>query len=108
MAAAVFFILLVPFLVLPYTLLAPEHAGNISTQILIAIQLATVVLMIVTTAVQCSLGVLESPVYAIALPLSGVIVSFGFMSAIIDAGKAGAVIWRDRRYTVSEKQHPIY
>ena len=96
-----------PFATLPYSILAAGLAGNHSAETLLAIQLAAVALVFATTAVQCSLGVFESPAYALASPLSGAIVSFGFMSAIFDAGKRGAVNWRDREYTVSENQHPI-
>lgn len=106
MAAAVFFILFAPFAFLPY-LPAAALASNISFQILLAIQLAAIALIIVTTAVQCRLGVFESPAYALASPLSGALISFGFLSAIADARKKGAVSWRDRQYTVSENQHPI-
>jgi cellulose synthase/poly-beta-1,6-N-acetylglucosamine synthase-like glycosyltransferase len=106
MAAAVFFILFAPFALLPY-LPAASLAENLSFQILTGIQLATVALIIIATAVQCRLGVFESPAYALASPISGAIVSFGFLSAIADARKKGAVSWRDRQYTVSESQHPI-
>lgn len=106
MAVAVFFILFVPFALLPYLPFA-SLANNLSFQILLGVQFATIALIIVATAVQCQLGVFESPAYALASPLSGAIVSFGFLSAIADAGKKGAVSWRDRRYTVRESQHPI-
>lgn len=106
MAAAVFFILFAPFALLPY-LPAAALAENLSFQILTGIQLVTVALIIIATAVQCRLGVFESPAYALASPLSGAIVSFGFLSAIADARKKGAVRWRDRQYTVNESQHPI-
>lgn len=106
MAAAVFFILFAPFAFLPY-LPAAALAGNVSFQILLGVQLATVALVIATTAVQCRLGVFESPAYALASPLSGAIISFGFLSAIADASKKGAVSWRGRQYTISESQHPM-
>jgi glycosyltransferase involved in cell wall biosynthesis len=106
MAAAVFFILFAPFAVLPY-LPAAALANNISFQILVASELTAIALIIGVTAVQCRLGVFESPAYALASPLSGAIISFGFLSAIADARKKDAVRWRDRQYTVNENQHPI-
>jgi hypothetical protein len=108
MMLAVFFILFVPFALLPYSIFLGPLAGDFSTDALFAIQIATVSLVMIATAVQCALGVSESPAYALASPLSGAIVSFGFASAIIDASKGGSVSWRDRSYTVSENQHPIY
>jgi glycosyltransferase involved in cell wall biosynthesis len=107
MAATVFFILFAPFAFLPY-LPAATLAGNVSFQILLGLQLAAIALITATTAVQCRLGVFESPTYALASPLSGALISFGFLSAIADARKVGAVNWRDRQYTVSESQHPIH
>jgi cellulose synthase/poly-beta-1,6-N-acetylglucosamine synthase-like glycosyltransferase len=108
MTLAVFFILLVPFLVLPYTVFASGLAGNISATVLVAIQMASVLMIIGTTALQCQKGVFENPAYALAAPVSGALVSFGFLSAIVDAKRRRGVNWRDRQYTVSENQHPIY
>jgi cellulose synthase/poly-beta-1,6-N-acetylglucosamine synthase-like glycosyltransferase len=106
MAAAVFFILFAPFALLPYLPFA-ALAGNVSFQILLGIQLTAIALIIVTTAIQCRLGVFENPAYALGSPLSGALISFGFLSAIADARKKGVVSWRDRQYTVNESQHPI-
>ncbi|MGI0037225.1 MAG: glycosyltransferase [Nitrososphaera sp.] len=108
MTLAVFFILLVPFLSIPYTILASRLAGNFSGDALILIQTILVIVVFFTTALQCSRGVYQNPLYALAAPLSGAIVSFGFLSAIIDAARRRAVSWRDRQYTVSENQHPVY
>lgn len=107
MAVAVFFILFAPFAFLPY-LPAATMANNVSFQILLGTQLATIVAVITVTAIQCRLGVFENPAYAFASPVSGALISFGFLSAIADARKRGAVNWRDRQYTVSENQHPIH
>ena len=106
MAAAVFFILFAPFAFLPYLPFA-TFASNVSFQILLGLELVAIALITATTAVQCRLGVFENPAYALASPLSGALISFGFLSAIADARKKGAVSWRDRQYTVSESQHPI-
>lgn len=106
MATAVFFILFVPFALLPYLPFA-TFANNVSFQILLGLELAAIALIVTTTAVQCRLGIFESPAYALASPLSGALISFGFLSAIADARKKGAVSWRGRQYTVSETQHPI-
>lgn len=106
MAAAVLFILFVPFALLPY-LPAATLANNISFNILLGLQLAAISLIIAATAVQCRRGVFENPAYALASPLSGALISFGFLSAIAVARKKGAVSWRDRQYTISETQHPL-
>ena len=107
MVAAVFFILFAPFLILPYITFA-RLSHDSSFQILLVIEMATIALIFTTTALQCNKGVFESPIYAIAAPLSGALVSFGFATAIADAKKRDAVSWRDRQYTISKDQHPIH
>jgi chlorobactene glucosyltransferase len=106
MAMTVFFILFAPFASLPYLILA-SFAGNISFQILFGLQISAIVLIIVTTAVQCRLAIFESPLYAFTAPLSGALISLSFMSAIADAKKKGAVSWRDRKYVISKTQNPV-
>ncbi|HEV8404419.1 MAG TPA: glycosyltransferase [Nitrososphaera sp.] len=106
MAAAVLFIMFVPFALLPY-LPAASLANNISFHILFGLQLAAIALIIAATAVQCRRGVFQNPAYALASPLSGALISFGFLSAIAVARKKGAVSWRGRQYTISETQHPL-
>lgn len=103
----VIFILFVPFALLPYSLLVGGLGDEVSKNLLLALQFSTVALILLATAVQCRLGVFQNPAYALASPLGGAIVSFGFLFAIANAGKTGAVSWRDREYTMSETQHPL-
>jgi chlorobactene glucosyltransferase len=106
MAVAVFFILFAPFASLPYLPVA-SFAGNISFQMLFGLQISAIALIMITTAVQCRLAIFESPAYAFAAPLSGALISLGFISAIVDAKKKGAVSWRDRKYTITKNQNPV-
>ena len=107
MVLAVFFILFAPFVSLPYLPVA-SFARNASFPILVGLEISAIALIIATTAVQCRLAIFESPVYAFAAPLSGAVISFSFMSAVVDARRKGAVNWRDRQYTITRGQHPIY
>lgn len=107
MTVAVFFILLVPFLTPAYSIPAFLYEPGISGGILVAVQLASIAAICVTTGIQCSRGISENPAYALAAPISGAIVSFGFLSAILDAKRTRAVSWRGREYTVSQGQHPL-
>ncbi len=108
-AAAVFFIMFAPFLFLSYSIPAVALAeGILSTQTAVAlaiIHISTIAVLILATAVQSRLGVFQSPFYALGAPASGAIIFFGFASAIIDATKENSVKWRDRQYTVNEKQN---
>ena len=106
MAIAVFFILFAPFVSLPYLSVA-SFVGNMSFQILFGLQMSSIALIMVTTAMQCVLTLFESPIYAFAAPLSGGLISLSFLSAIADAKKKGAVSWRDRKYIINKTQNPI-
>jgi glycosyltransferase involved in cell wall biosynthesis len=108
---AVFFIMFAPFLFLPYTLLVyalADGLAGITAKILLGVQLSTITILVVTTAVQSRLGVMQSAAYALGSPIAGALIYLGFASAIVDAGKKDAVNWRDRRYTVSEKQNFLH
>ena len=106
MTVAVSFILFVPFVLVPYLLFA-IFARDLSFFIFLTLELSTIALIYATTAIQCIKGVFENPVYAIAAPLSGGLISLSFISAIVDAKKQGSVNWRDRRYTIRQNQHPF-
>jgi len=106
MVVAVFFILFAPFVSLPYLLVA-NFVGNLSFTILLGLQVSTIALIMITIAAQCRFAIFETPLYAFAAPLSGALISFSFMSAIVDAKNKGAVSWRDRKYTIAKKQNPL-
>ena len=106
MVVAVFFILFAPFVSLPYLLVA-NLVGNLSSTILLGLQVSTIALIMITIAAQCRLAIFETPLYAFAAPLSGALISFSFLSAIVDAKNKGAVSWRDRKYTITKNQNPL-
>jgi hypothetical protein len=106
MVMAVFFILFAPFVSLPYLLVA-GFAESISFPILLGMQMSAIALIMITIAVQCRLAIFENPLYAFAAPLSGGLISFSFISAIVDANKKGAVSWRGRKYTITKNQNPL-
>lgn len=111
-ALAIFFIMFAPFLFLPYALsvyaLVPDGLAGLSAKVLLGVNISTIAILVATTAVQSKLGVFQSPAYALGSPISGALIYLGFASAIVDARKKGAVNWRDRRYTVSEKQNFLH
>ena len=107
-AVAVFFILFAPFAFLAYSVpaLVILNGGiaGLAGQVLIVVQAATIANLILATAVQSRFGVFQSAAYALGAPIGGTLIYLGFASAIVDARKEGAVRWRGRQYTVSEKQ----
>ncbi|MDQ4017384.1 MAG: glycosyl transferase, partial [Thermoproteota archaeon] len=60
-------------------------------------------------AIQSKYVLLNSSIYSLCSPIASVIISFGFLSSIVDARKKEVVIWRGRTYTVKNtSQHPLH
>jgi hypothetical protein len=107
MVTAVFFLLVVPFIVLPYSCWLLLRYGDLISYVLFISSSLTTGLMILSNVLHSKLALRQNPIYAIASPIAAVIISFSFISSIIDANKPGAVTWRNRHYTVREHQHPL-
>lgn len=110
MIVAVFFLLLEPFIILPYSSLILFFGDNrhLINYILIYVNVLTILLIVFSNVVHSKLSLYQSPIYALASLLAAAIISFSFISSIIDAKKTGAVTWRDRKYTIGEHhQHPL-
>jgi len=107
MVTAVFFLLVVPFIVLPYSCWLLLQYGDLISYVLFISSSLTTGLMILSNVLHSKLALRQNPIYAIASPIAAVIISFSFISSIIDANKPGAVTWRNRHYTVREHQHPL-
>jgi chlorobactene glucosyltransferase len=109
MISAVFFMLFEPFILLPYSLLVIHLADNahLVGYMLLYVNILTVLLIVISNVVH-SRQLHQSPFYALASPVAAGVISLSFISSIFDAKKTGAVIWRDRQYTVTEhQQHPL-
>jgi chlorobactene glucosyltransferase len=108
MVIAIFFLLFEPFLLLPYSLLFINIVrDDILSLVLLVSNAVASAIIILSSVIQLRLGVYQNPLYALASPIGGAIISFSFITAIIDATKKGAVSWSGRKYTISEKQHPL-
>ncbi|MGC2670077.1 MAG: glycosyl transferase, partial [Candidatus Nitrosopolaris sp.] len=109
MIIAVFFLLFEPFIILPYSsLLLFSGDRHLITDILGYVNVLTILLIVLSNVIHSKLSLNQSPIYALASPLAGAIISFAFISSIIDAKKIGAVRWRNRQYTINEyQQHPL-
>jgi hypothetical protein len=63
--------------------------------------------IMLSSVIQLRFIVFQNPLYALASPLGGAIISLSFITSIIDAKKKGTVSWRGRQYVLNEKQHPF-
>jgi hypothetical protein len=75
--------------------------------ILFVSNLGTIVLIIITDALQLKFGIREKSVYALGSLIGGAIISASFISSNLDATKQNSVDWHGREYTVKRDQHPI-
>lgn len=126
---AAFFLLLMPFILLPFSIFlvlgatTTSHvmissvdghdysSGNLITwnQILLFFNLMTIALIISSSAVQLKYVLFSSSIYAIGSPIASAIISLGFISSIMDARKKEIVRWRGRTYTINNTtQHPLH
>jgi chlorobactene glucosyltransferase len=108
MAISIFFLLFEPFVLLPYSLLFINLVReDIVSLLLIVSNAVASAIIILSSVIQLRLGVYQNSLYALFSPVGGAIISFSFITAIIDARKKGAISWHGRKYTISEKQHPL-
>jgi chlorobactene glucosyltransferase len=108
MAISIFFLLFEPFVLLPYSLLFINLVReDIVSLLLIVSNAVASAIIILSSVIQLRLSVYQNSLYALFSPVGGAIISFSFITAIIDATKKGAVSWSGRKYTISEKQHPL-
>ena len=117
---AVFFLLLTPFLLTPFSI---SYISEISVSgdynsindfrtqdvILLSFGLMAIALIILSSAIQSKYVLFNSPIYSLGAPIASFIISLGFISSIIDARKKGIVNWKGRKYAISNTtQHPLH
>lgn len=119
MTVATIFLLLEPFILLPFSiwlyfslpLLFQKYSISNNLHILLtfltSICILSVILIFLCNAVQSKLGVFQSSLYALCCPLAASIITSSFISSLYDARKGGTVIWRGRRYDMTKYPNAI-
>jgi cellulose synthase/poly-beta-1,6-N-acetylglucosamine synthase-like glycosyltransferase len=117
---AVFFLLLMPFILLPFSIsyvmetsVNGHYSGSNNpvtwNYIFLFFSMITIALMISSSAIQSKCVLFNSIMYSLGAPIASIIISLGFISSIMDARKKGIVRWRGRTYTLNNTtQHPLY
>jgi hypothetical protein len=117
---AVFFLLLTPFLLTPFSIsyiseisISGDYnsINDFKTQdvVLLSFGLMAIALVILSSAIQSKYVLFNSPIYSLGAPIASFIISLGFISSIIDARKKGIVKWKGRKYAISNTtQHPLH
>lgn len=106
---ATFFLLLIPFISLfVFPFLSIMSNFNISGKdILLLVNLITIALIVLSSAIQSKYILFNSSLYSLASPIAGTIICLAFLSSIIDAKKKEIIKWRGRGYTINTSQHPL-
>jgi chlorobactene glucosyltransferase len=104
--AFIFFILLEPFLILPFTLL---YLGDfLLDRLLLTINLVTIFLVLTCSMVQSHFGLLQKSIYGLGFVLGCTVITLCFLISAFDSKRNKVVKWRDRSYFIDTKQHPFH
>ena len=106
---ATFFLLLIPFIslfVFPF-LSIMSNFNTSEKDILSLVNLNTIALIVLSSAIQSKYILFNSSLYSLASPIAGTIICLAFLSSIIDAKKKEIIRWRGRGYTINTSQHPL-
>ncbi len=104
--AFIFFILLEPFLILPFTLLYFGH--SLLDGLLLTINLVTIFLLLTCSVVQSHFGLLQKSIYGLGFVLGCTVITLCFLISAFDSKRNKVVEWRDRSYFIDTKQHPFH
>ena len=104
--AFIFFILLEPFLILPFSLL--YFWDYPLDGLILIINLVTIFLMLTCAVVQSHFGLLQRSIYGLGFVLGCTVITLCFLTSAFDPKGNKVVKWRDRTYIVGSKQHPFH
>jgi hypothetical protein len=119
MGVAVVFLLLEPFVLLPFSIwlavfrtelslvYGPANIFHLLVLFLSTINILTILLIFASNGIQSNLGVFQSPFYALCCPLAALVISSCFSSCLLDARKDGKVKWRGRHYNMKDYANPL-
>jgi glycosyltransferase involved in cell wall biosynthesis len=110
MVVATFVLLLLPLIILPFSAITAlngkEEANSIIINnnsislILTFLTIASILLLIMTNALQLKYSVFQNILYSLYFPLAGSFVFIASLSSILDNRKENVVNWRDRKYSI--------
>lgn len=102
----IFFILMEPFLTLPFSLLFLSE--NPVKEALEIVCLAIIVLILICSILQSHFGLLQKSIYGLGFVLGCTVITACFLVSAFSLKGNRMVKWRDRSYLVSTKQHPFH
>lgn len=111
MVIATFLLLLLPLIVLPFSIsmaLQQKHISSNMTDlnlVLLSLTITSILLLIITSILELKYSILQNPFYSFGFPLACSFVFIAFLTSIINSGSKNSINWKDRRYTIKENQN---
>jgi hypothetical protein len=114
MVIATFLLLLLPLIVLPFsiliTVLQQEHITDYMTNlnlVLLDLVITSILLLIITSILHLKYLIVQNIFYSVAFPLACTFLFIAFFTSIINSAYKHTVNWKDRTYTIKENQSTI-
>jgi chlorobactene glucosyltransferase len=103
MVIATFVLLLLPLIILPFSIIIAMDGKNVTKSLIILfMSIISILLLAINNVLQLKYTVFQNLWYALAFPLAGSFVLVAFLSSIIYSKQKDGIIWRDRRYSIRE------
>jgi glycosyltransferase involved in cell wall biosynthesis len=108
MVIATFLLLLLPLIVLPFSISMVLQQENITISIanlslvLLFLTITSMLLLIITSIFELKYSILQNLVYSLGFPLACSFVFIAFLTSIINSGSKDTVNWKERTYTIEE------
>ncbi len=108
MVIATFLLLLLPLIVLPFSISMVLQQENITVSmtnlslVLLFLNITSMLLLIITSIFELKYSILQNLVYSLGFPLACSFVFIAFLTSIINSGSKDTVNWKDRIYTLKE------
>jgi len=114
MVIATFLLLLLPLIVLPFSIMSmvlqQEHSTDYMTNlnlVLLSLAITSILLLIITSILHLKYLIVQNIFYSVAFPLACTFVFIAFLTSIINSAYKHTVNWKDRKYTIKENQRTI-
>ena len=108
MVIATFLLLLLPLIVLPFSISMVLQQENITVSttnlslVLLFLTITSMLLLIITSIFELKYSILQNLVYSLGFPLACSFVFIAFLTSIINSGSKDTVNWKERTYTIEE------
>ncbi len=105
MTIATFVLLLLPLIILPFSIISVIDGKDATRSLIILIlTIMSILTVVINNIIQLKYSVFQNLLYSLAFPLAASFVLVAFISSIIHSKQKDVVNWRDRRYSIKEEK----